>query len=1071
MDILLIQETHKMGTDGLRNWLDNIGYDIYLNAANDTRRFDGTAIMVKNHLRGKILRDYVIHPYRAQCICVQMEQCPIAIMNIYGPAGSSTAARKERTKLLSEIEVEMNRVDTPIIFGGDFNFITEPIDTKSKARFHVRKEVRHFKKMLLDTQSSDVFRHKRPLAEVYTYISHHGRRRIDRIYVTNELLEHVTFAGHENNYVADHISPTATLTFDKEDRWHRPGWKCNNDILKDKTYRDIICNVIDTEVSSIENFDSLPKWWDALKLRIANASKRYQIKRNINPEPHTRYQQAKGKIKMLTKLDNFEGEQNTTRQFWTQFKKRKQRTKIKELQLSNGKVSESKNEIANEIKTFYSALWTRIADDNQANQADYLTAYNAATSQTSMREKTTINPIHQEEVWHTIRNMKREKTPGRDGLTVEFYITFWDKIGRKLTHLINNAILFSNMPESWDKAKIILIHKNKEKSKLENWRPISILNVDYKIMAKILNQRLTTEVEASINKSQKAGLPRRYMNTIHNNVNSVKGHYNGKQKEAYIMTIDASKAFDKVNHQQLIGILERLPTTRTTLRAIKKIYSNPTAVIEINGLEIAEISCTRGIRQGCPLSMSLYAISADPLAQKIEANQAIDGLKIGAVTQKIDQFADDVTLYIGSITAISEVLSEYQSHYRATGQDINREKTEILPLNRKSKEILRNSQHAAMMKPSIKILGIHHGESDIEKNHAALMIKIEDSARAIKPKNLSWIGKIKAIKSYIMSKITYIYFNIQVTHQHLKQMERVIFGVLWHPEKLEQKARNTLVKPMEHGGIGMPDIASTIETRNAKRLQELARIEAPAELWHAEAIYNLGTMVRTINAKLYNNSYPHRSKPTSKWEKEKDIYVTLKNDDTPTEDLRQKEIYDILLKRKTNHGEQESTIWRKIWLYEDDVKQRINNKQRVISFRINSEAYFTGARKIDAGWTVKNAQQIKNDCKFCKNPEDSMNHIFSKCPTYQKLFYIIRSDLEDEFRTDINATPEQILRNDYDGQHRSTILSTFMKMKTSMWEWKKTLDINNEYADDVTGHIDDIRTKLHPTRRRQWDRG
>lgn len=75
--------------------------------------------------------------------------------------------------------------------------------------------------------------------------------------------------------MAYHICPTITTAFD------RPNWKCNNDLLRDNTYRDIMKNLIETEEPKIEARDSLKDWWDVLKIKIANVSKRYQIKRNL----------------------------------------------------------------------------------------------------------------------------------------------------------------------------------------------------------------------------------------------------------------------------------------------------------------------------------------------------------------------------------------------------------------------------------------------------------------------------------------------------------------------------------------------------------------------------------------------------------------------------------------------------------------------------------------------------------------------------------------------------------------------------------------------------------------------
>lgn len=78
MDILLIQETQKMDINKISNWLNKIGYTIYPNVANvsERRRYDGTAIMVKNSLKDEILRDFVIYEYRVQCVYIKIEKLP-----------------------------------------------------------------------------------------------------------------------------------------------------------------------------------------------------------------------------------------------------------------------------------------------------------------------------------------------------------------------------------------------------------------------------------------------------------------------------------------------------------------------------------------------------------------------------------------------------------------------------------------------------------------------------------------------------------------------------------------------------------------------------------------------------------------------------------------------------------------------------------------------------------------------------------------------------------------------------------------------------------------------------------
>lgn len=536
------------------------------------------------------------------------------------------------------------------------------------------------------------------------------------------------------------------------------------------------------------------------------------------------------------------------------------------------------------------------------------------------------------------------------------------------------------------------------------------------------------------------------------------------------MTVDAKKAFDKVDHCMMFKILRKLPISPQTLNVIRAIYNKPTATIEINGQQIANIPYTRGIRQGCPLSMTLYAISADPMARRINNNNSIRGIRIRGMYHKIDQFADDVTLYLSDIDSITQVLREYSSLYQATGQEINTEKTEILPMNPKSHQLLKDSRHAHFAKTKIKILGIHYGEDANGINHDNLIKEVRKQAANIKSKKLSWIGKIQAIKAYIMTKITYIYYNIQITEQRRKELERIIYNILWSPENLEQKSRITLIRPKQHGGIGFPDVASTIHAKNAKRIQEIESITTPSEIWHAEAIHNMGTRVRSINNNLYNNLYTHRYAPSRDWKKEIDSYDSLRGENTQTWKLTQKEIYVALIRTKTQHDDQETPNWKQIWLYEEAIKHQISNNQRVISYRINTEAYFSGARKNQSGWAKRKDQVLKNDCKFCRKNHDTMYHIFNACPIYKKIFYIVRADIEDVIGNNINVSIEEIYRNIYTGPHKKTIITTFMNMKTEIWIWKMTLDKKNEYAEDANTEIENIRRRLLSKTRRQQNR-
>jgi hypothetical protein len=89
-----------------------------------------------------------------------------------------------------------------------------------------------------------------------------------------------------------------------------------------------------------------------------------------------------------------------------------------------------------------------------------------------------------------LKSMSCSKTPGSNGLPKEFYITFWDMLRENFVEMANNCIADGIMPESLRRAMISLLYKKDDPELLKNWRPISLLNMDYKIITKVLVNRM-----------------------------------------------------------------------------------------------------------------------------------------------------------------------------------------------------------------------------------------------------------------------------------------------------------------------------------------------------------------------------------------------------------------------------------------------------------------------------------------------------------------------------------------------------------------------------------------------------
>ena len=112
-----------------------------------------------------------------------------------------------------------------------------------------------------------------------------------------------------------------------------------------------------------------------------------------------------------------------------------------------------------------------------------------------------------------------------------------------------------------------------------------------------------------------------------------------------IISIDAEKAFDKIQHRFMIKTLQKVGIEGTYLNIIKAIYDRPTANIILNGEKLKSFPLRSGTRQGCPLSPLLFNIVLETLATAIREEKEIKGIQIGKEEVKLSLFADDMILY------------------------------------------------------------------------------------------------------------------------------------------------------------------------------------------------------------------------------------------------------------------------------------------------------------------------------------------------------------------------------------------------------------------------------------------
>ena len=235
-----------------------------------------------------------------------------------------------------------------------------------------------------------------------------------------------------------------------------------------------------------------------------------------------------------------------------------------------------------------------------------------------------------------------------------------------------------------------------------------------------------------------------------------------------IISIDAEKAFDKIQHPFMIKIFQKAGIEGTYLNIIKAIYDRPTANINLNGEKLKAFPLRSGIRQECPLSPLLFNIVLEILATTIREEKEIKGIQIGKEEVKLSLFADDMILYIknpkDSIRKLLELISEFS---KVAGYKINTQKSlEFLyTKNEKSEREIKESIPFTITTKKIKYLGINLPKETKElytENFKALMKEIEDDINRWRDIPCSWVGRINIVKITILPNAIYRFSGIPI---------------------------------------------------------------------------------------------------------------------------------------------------------------------------------------------------------------------------------------------------------------------------------------------------------------------
>ena len=312
----------------------------------------------------------------------------------------------------------------------------------------------------------------------------------------------------------------------------------------------------------------------------------------------------------------------------------------------------------------------------------------------------------------------------------------------------------------------------------------------------------------------------------------------------YFVSIDQSKAFNKVNHDYLMEVLKHIGITGDFLGISKMFLQSMTSQIEVNGGRTDKVFIKRGIKQGCPFSMLLFIISTTPLIEMIKSQKNISGhtTKKNNVI-KVQSYADDTTVIIKNLHEINSILTTFHKHSMASEAEINEEKTEIFKIGDKKED--KNNKYYKKIKPKVKILGAHFCENIKEETK----YNLEKGSKTLKEisdnQYISLLGKILNLNTYVYSKIWNNAYLINTTDKHVKDFIQQTENYLDYIKGNEIK--ESVERKLIEKGLGLINIKDRIKTLQIRETLE-ADTKRPEK---DDILYTVGTQ----DILLYDQSF------------------------------------------------------------------------------------------------------------------------------------------------------------------------------------------------------------------------
>jgi len=231
---------------------------------------------------------------------------------------------------------------------------------------------------------------------------------------------------------------------------------------------------------------------------------------------------------------------------------------------------------------------------------------------------------------------------------------------------------------------VVLVHKKRNTSKIEHYRPISLSNTIYKMLARIIQQRLANGIDHALQETQYGFRAKEFTNETIHLIRMVMELTERAGEKLGLILINWEKAFDRISHKGLTTALERVGVQRKYVAIIRNIYENAFSMVQIEGGNSKWYKQESVIRQGCPLSPYLFLIVMKVIFAEVhkdlsKTNKRALNRHPGCTMDDV-LYADDTILISKSLAELETLLQEIERGAGKCGMKLNKGKCELLKM-------------------------------------------------------------------------------------------------------------------------------------------------------------------------------------------------------------------------------------------------------------------------------------------------------------------------------------------------------------------------------------------------------